>query len=393
MPDHKTVTFDASQWQLVPKKPTQDMVTAGFESEPDEAFSEPKVWEAFEKLSGCQQAAHKATLCYRAMLEHAPTPAAQSAGQEAVFTLRKRGDDFDVTNITPGYSALPEGEYALYAAPVNGGERECGNADCGWVGPTSETVHPKHDRSTLLCPRCHETTESNAADAQQSFLGKWSDTIKQMPMGAADAQQACSPFKCDAAQRDGVLCADDECDRANGVRPADAQQVVAQPAHEQAARFAIDGAISYGMQGVHMPPDRDHWLTEYWEIGRKLAALSSPAKAGGDEPSDAEIERLALEHIAPHAKTLFPDKDYKETEQFRRVKAYTLAMFAARSPLSADGGDRKDAERYRIVRHKVCIVGDAFHIINLRPTYVAPDAGAELDAVVDAIAAKAKGDA
>ncbi|PTE02677.1 hypothetical protein [Pandoraea apista] len=64
----------------------------------------------------------------------------------------------------------------------------------------------------------------------------------------------------------------------------------------------------------------------------------------------------------------------------------------ARAALSADGGDRKDAERYRIVRHKVCIVGDAFHIINLRPTYVAPDAGAELDAVVDAIAGKAKGE-
>ena len=328
MPDHKTVTFDASQWQLVPKKPTQDMVTAGFESEPDEAFSEPKVWEAFEKLSGCQQAAHKATLCYRAMLEHAPTPAAQSAGQEAVFTLRKRGDDFDVTNITPGYSALPEGEYALYAAPVNGGERECGNADCGWVGPTSETVHPKHDRSTLLCPRCHETTESNAADAQQ--VGGDRDAIAEL-IGRLEA------------------------------------------------KYGLEFTVTKrtGEKTHHVGFDR-HPL-----IGRAVdylrAAITSPAKVGGDER-----ERVDRQTIIEWLDVL----DIEVTD--RQLDGL---FHAARAPLSADGGDRKDAERYRIVRHKVCIVGDAFHIINLRPTYVAPDAGAELDAVVDAIAAKAKGDA
>ena len=41
-------------------------------------------------------------------------------------------------------------------APIR---RECNNDECGWVGPESETVHPKHDSSTLLCPKCHETTE------------------------------------------------------------------------------------------------------------------------------------------------------------------------------------------------------------------------------------------
>ena len=45
---------------------------------------------------------------------------------------------------------------------------------------------------------------------------------------------------------------------------------------------------------------------------------------------------------------------------------------------------RADAERYRVARAKVCIVGDAFHVINLRPTYVAPDAAIEFDAAIDA---------
>lgn len=58
-----------------------------------------------------------------------------------------------------------------------------------------------------------------------------------------------------------------------------------------------------------------------------------------------------------------------------------------------DGGDvsvleqvrrmTEDAARYRLLRQKICIVGNAFHVINVSPTYVAPDAAIELDAVLD----------
>ena len=48
----------------------------------------------------------------------------------------------------------------------------------------------------------------------------------------------------------------------------------AQPADKQGIRFAIDGAIAYGMQGVNPPPTPNHWLTEYWNIGRQLASLA-----------------------------------------------------------------------------------------------------------------------
>lgn len=56
---------------LVPIKPTEDMIIAGFESEPDEDFSEPEVWKEYDAMSGCQQAAHKAKLCWEAMIHAA----------------------------------------------------------------------------------------------------------------------------------------------------------------------------------------------------------------------------------------------------------------------------------------------------------------------------------
>lgn len=59
-------------WVMVPVEPTEGMVIAGFEFEPDEFFSEEEDWAAYETMSGCQQAAHRAKLCYAAMLAAAP---------------------------------------------------------------------------------------------------------------------------------------------------------------------------------------------------------------------------------------------------------------------------------------------------------------------------------
>ncbi|MEY6620551.1 hypothetical protein AB9B11_08995 [Enterobacter hormaechei] len=61
-------------WVLVPIEPTEDMIVNGFESEPDESFSDEKEWEAYEAMSGCQQAAHRAKLCWAAMISAAPKP-------------------------------------------------------------------------------------------------------------------------------------------------------------------------------------------------------------------------------------------------------------------------------------------------------------------------------
>lgn len=59
-------------WKLVPIVPTEDMVIRGFESKPAPFWSTPEEWAEYEAMSGCQQAAHKATLCWHAMLAAAP---------------------------------------------------------------------------------------------------------------------------------------------------------------------------------------------------------------------------------------------------------------------------------------------------------------------------------
>ncbi|MCK6932035.1 hypothetical protein [Enterobacter roggenkampii] len=63
-------------WVAVPIEPTEDMIVSGFESEPDESFSDEKEWEEYEAMSGCLQAAHRAKLCWAAMLAAAPRPEA-----------------------------------------------------------------------------------------------------------------------------------------------------------------------------------------------------------------------------------------------------------------------------------------------------------------------------
>lgn len=59
-------------WVLVPIEPTEHMIVEGFESEPDEFFSDAEVWDTFDAMSGCQQAAHRARLCWEAMIKTAP---------------------------------------------------------------------------------------------------------------------------------------------------------------------------------------------------------------------------------------------------------------------------------------------------------------------------------
>jgi hypothetical protein len=61
-------------WVMVPKEPTESMVIDGFESEPDKHFSDPEEWKKYKAMSGCRQAAHRAKLCWEAMISAAPKP-------------------------------------------------------------------------------------------------------------------------------------------------------------------------------------------------------------------------------------------------------------------------------------------------------------------------------
>nr|DAV80998.1 MAG TPA: hypothetical protein [Caudoviricetes sp.] len=69
-------------WIMVPVEPTEDMIVQGFESDPDESFSDADVWEAYDSMSGCQQAAHRAKLCWAAMIAAAPKPHPSTSSKE-----------------------------------------------------------------------------------------------------------------------------------------------------------------------------------------------------------------------------------------------------------------------------------------------------------------------
>jgi hypothetical protein len=78
-----------SQWKLVPVEPTETMVINGFESVPDECFTDEEVWEQYQEMSGCQQAAFRAKLCWAAMLASAPEPPPADAGEVARLTAER----------------------------------------------------------------------------------------------------------------------------------------------------------------------------------------------------------------------------------------------------------------------------------------------------------------
>lgn len=61
-------------WALVPKEPTENMVIAGFESDPNSFFGNPDERKAYKAMSGCRQAAYRARLCWAAMVAEASQP-------------------------------------------------------------------------------------------------------------------------------------------------------------------------------------------------------------------------------------------------------------------------------------------------------------------------------
>lgn len=107
------------QWKLVPVEPTETMVINGFESEPDECFTDEEVWEQYQEMSGCQQAAFRAKLCWAAMLGSAPS--APTDGQiEVVAVVNEQGEYFKETFVEhrPGIDRLLVGTELVDRAHV-----------------------------------------------------------------------------------------------------------------------------------------------------------------------------------------------------------------------------------------------------------------------------------
>jgi len=59
-------------YALVPIIPTEEMIINGFEAELREEFRDPEALETYEKMSGCELAAHRTKLCWAAMIAAAP---------------------------------------------------------------------------------------------------------------------------------------------------------------------------------------------------------------------------------------------------------------------------------------------------------------------------------
>ncbi|WP_353192147.1 hypothetical protein [Pandoraea pnomenusa] len=276
MSDLKTVAFDASQWQLVPKAPTDEMAAAGR-------------WKSHvEEI-------------YTAMLAAAPTAAAQSAGQEAValqhVAVSEGGKLRWMTGRKPRdceLYAMPDGGRApkLYAAPVNGGERG---------------HHPMAGNEASHCPRCKG---SSVTICNENGCGYWE------------------------AGEDGERAADaPQVDNAPNMRSALQQALMALTGYLPGHRNAVTDAA----------------------IASAQAALSSPAKVGGDEREAFEREER---YIVIKRKNLSSTKEQilrdvlhdnaistvacvvveSDWPEYEPTWAAIEARVTGRTALSADGG-------------------------------------------------------
>ena len=74
------------------------------------------------------------------------------------------------------------------------------------------------EKSESVCSRCGHSDSCADMDVAYMIRGH----LKGDASAPADEPPGCPTYVCRAAQADGVLCANDECDRASGVRPASA---------------------------------------------------------------------------------------------------------------------------------------------------------------------------
>ena len=353
MPDKQTVTFDASQWQPIETAPKEIELLGWREDcgvllimhtsydrfaseseckEFDEATLFSKDWFGTaipgwgERLEGSEIPTHWMPL--PAAPGAAPTPAAQSAEQEAVAVVASWTNGSYSRNYKLRWlKDVPEGTQ-LYAAPVNGGERAKPSA--WWavameaaaaleiasysMSNDAEAKQAAEGAAAFARKRANELWGERAADAQpSSFHRKWSETIKQMPMGAADAQQVGGedlPEMIETADGKNALCTSGRCEGWIMYKHADGQWV--------SLRKALPSEIERAVA-----------------LHRSRAALTSPAKVGGNE-------RTAF--VWPSHPN-FPEPQHRDAIRGSLFTEHQMQGYAnaygeiVRAALSADGGD------------------------------------------------------
>jgi uncharacterized small protein (DUF1192 family) len=177
--------------------------------------------------------------------------------------------------------------------------------------------------------------------------------------------------------------------------PAQASGQSAALTFDDAVRIAR-GCTDYG-GGYRGEPE----LFEAYQAGISTVITALTA-AGKEGLSDSQVRALHSMGAQPAAATTAPsdengghrlvEPDHETAlalaDAPRSLRNYVAALQAENERLLAERGalsaTKEDADRYRLLRRNVCIVGGKFHILNLDPRYIAPDAAVELDAAIDA---------
>ncbi|WP_331693537.1 hypothetical protein [Pandoraea sputorum] len=321
MPDNKTVTFDANQWQLVPKRITEEM------NENVSCFGKADGSLGYNKQHGDDFAAS-----WRYALAAAPTPAAQSAGQESglpswwpdfiqnVCELPDRTSPEDEPEAMVATAEELEScalraieEAAEDAARVNGGERSKPT-------PMFLTGWQLLEALDLIAP-------DRATDPDQM------DEELALQMGDETCHSGAGVYAWEASEPE------EGSSFLAGERTADAQQVGGDiVALLRDARSHLADPASGHDDGLLLAD----------LIERIDAALTSPAKVGGDVEHALLMQNT--EYMVKWRDEISKsDKIPTSGEQSSFMDGFESGVRAA---LSADGGeDKRDAERYRFMRN------------------------------------------
>lgn len=197
---------------------------------------------------------------------------------EPAFTLRWHGEDARYTASSPNIETTDCYTADQVRAVVEANQQS--------RMPSDEKL-PNLFREALSWGRTYGRTVSAQQwdelrdDQVTQLLSRYGSSQPTIPASAAQAQH-CPTDVCEAAKDDGVLCADDECDRENGVRPAAAQ---AQPQCQTCGGTGVIGGPSYsdpGEGGERCQDCQDHKDAQRWRAYR--AEWFSIATLRSDDP-------------------------------------------------------------------------------------------------------------
>ncbi|WP_017234944.1 hypothetical protein [Pandoraea sp. B-6] len=363
MPDHKTVTFDASQWQLVPKVPTDAMLDAAACASMQHLIDYINDPEKAKEICSEENVRKTHASRYHSMLAAAPTPAAQSAGQEAVALTDAEILDigcrvFGAHECTPTFGAVLQfGQElrALLTAPVNGGERELGQLidERDQYHDAAEKLADaiaKHfgveigEHSNLNCPRQNaldhiSQATTRAAGSPQVSGDGWLAEAERLIMRLCDTTftWARGPKYYDQ-ELTNRTAANAACDALK----AHLRSALSSPAKmggsedsdsAAGARLRTVMTLAGAGDAVSGMSDADADACRFSLLAFLRRELEKRAKVGGDE---REAFKAAL---SKYAKACFISENYHE---LNATRDQVLSIYD-RAALSADGGERKPA--------------------------------------------------